>query len=301
MPEDDNSPAEQQDRSGPVVAVGLLSLSPHPVPLELTAAERNRLDVARELQLIGTHAHFAEARGVFSGQPQGRVIEILGRTAAAGEQLMLAGTSLLDVRRWPATGVDPLAREVAMRALREGANYFSLSAAHGVVNSTVRLLLLDEEARTTLLQGHPGAKGFMPFSSRRAAWLAVSPSVSDTLQQVSASRSKAVRALTKALAELTADARWVALMARRDVDFHQFRPQSISGGVPPRNPWTPLPAGQASMAVGPAGAHRPPDATALAAESAAALDALTSAAEVWLEAYPEAFNDLLGDTFYVLD
>src|SRR5687767_15609639 len=57
-------------------------------------------EVARDWQLCGRNYVMAELNAVNAGAPPGRGTELFGRVAAAGEQLGLAGTCLLEAERW---------------------------------------------------------------------------------------------------------------------------------------------------------------------------------------------------------
>lgn len=88
-PEDDAS----------VVAAVLLTLfsgTVNPVTPNDTAI----IEAAKQWQMMGTRAGTAEIRGMLNGIPEGRLTEIFGRIASAGEQLGLAMTCSRDANGW---------------------------------------------------------------------------------------------------------------------------------------------------------------------------------------------------------
>jgi hypothetical protein len=284
-----------------IVAVGLSTLFPDAEVMEPTPAEGLRMAVAQDWQAEGAHAQFAEIPGMTTGQPPGRMTELFARIASSGEQLMLAGTCLRDARRWDSKPEPDLARGVASRGLAEMANYFALSAAHGIANVSLRLLLLDAGARAELERRFPRGGGFVPFTEEPQAWVAFKVQTATALETTAAPLPQVVRDLISQVVQLAQDDRWAVLMNRRAIDFHRLRPQSVQGGVALGNPWTPSSHGQRSMEIGEFSGHQPPDAATLVAESNNAVDALTHSAEQWMRLFPDAINALLGTPFLSRD
>lgn len=93
------------------------------------------IEVSRETQKLGVHAVFVELHGANHGLPRGRLSEVLGRAASAGEQLALASATSRDANRWLAQSDSSLIQQVASRALAEITAYYTLSAAHGLGTS----------------------------------------------------------------------------------------------------------------------------------------------------------------------
>lgn len=87
------------------------------------------------------------------------------------------------------------------------------------------------------------------------------------------------------------DPSWRALTARRDVDFHRWRPQSVAGGTATTNPWKTIEGGLSLSRGGPAG-HQPPDPRALVQEATAGLQVLAQTMNRWLDIWLAALKDL---------
>lgn len=97
------------------------------------------VSTALTYQDYGPYADFSELHTARRGAVLGRLAEVLGRIATAGEQLGLAWTCEQEALRWLETGEQqPLSRSVAARALAEMTGYYALSAAHGLGNATLR-------------------------------------------------------------------------------------------------------------------------------------------------------------------
>ncbi|WP_147261956.1 hypothetical protein [Blastococcus sp. TF02A-26] len=273
-----------------VLATLFSGVQPDPWPDPHPLAVRTAL----EWQQVGTHAVFAELHGTTHGLPRGRLAELIGRIASTGEQLGLSWTCEQDMRRWLA----PDAQErdswaVPARALAEITGYYAISAGHGVANVTLRSLLVQPEAAAVINQDKDlkRAKGFDPFSTVPAAWVPLNEKVATVLLNAAAGRG-AAQEMAELVVALTRDARWVALTNRRHVDFHRWRPQSVSGGVATSNPWESTDTGSYSLTMYGRSQHEPPNTSELIAEASDGLEALAECMERWLDVWPSAIRDL---------
>jgi hypothetical protein len=252
--------------------------------------------VAMDWQTMGTKATFIEMHTITHGAAQGRGFELIGRVAAAGEQLGLAGTALLEAQRWlEAERKAERGADMAMRALAEMSGYYALSAGQGLINVTLRSLLLSPACAAELnhVKRYRRAAGFPPFSASPAAWLFFNQDEVDTLgAAAAAANDPSVGQWFDLLPRLIADHRWDALTARRHEDFHRWRPQSISGGVEPKNPWATEPGGASSLHFGVRGQYKPLDPASLITEAEAGLQALNATMEAWMAAWPKALKGL---------
>ena len=254
--------------------------------------------VAMDWQTRGTQASFIEMHTITRGAAQGRGFELIGRVAAAGEQLGLAGTALLEAKRWlEADRKVERGADMAMRALAEMTGYYAMSAGHGLINVTLRSLLLSPVCTAEIANTQPKryrrAGGFPPFSTSPDAWLFFNPKEIQYLQPaVTAAKDPSVNQWFDILPQLITDPRWEALTVRRHEDFHRWRPQSISGGVEPKNPWTTEPGGASSLQIGVKGQYKPLDPAGLVTEAEAGLQALNEAMDAWMTAWPTALKGL---------
>jgi hypothetical protein len=293
LPANKASPDPPSDEESDLSAMVLRSLCSD-VKWERSASTTPLERVALDWQQCGDTAVFAEIHGLNAGAPHGRVVEIFGRAAAAGEQLGLAGTCLLEAQRWqraPAIG----AREnMAMRALAEMAGYYATATAHGPMNVTLRTLLLSPASADAInrVRDYRSAKGFPPFSGTREAWRPFSSTEVGRLRPaVEAGNDTNVSAWYQTVAGLAGDARWQALTARRHEDFHRWRPQSIASGVAPKNPWEFDPEHRFAHLSFPA-KYKPLDAYILVTEAEEGLDALGDAMRKWMDTWPSALRGL---------
>lgn len=251
------------------------------------------METSRERQKMGVWAQMVEIHGMTHGLPEGRLTEMVGRIAAAGEQLGLASTCSREAHRWLAQPEDDVSRPIAARSLAEMTGYYALTAAHGLGNITLRTLLLNNAAAASINAKYKKAEGFPPFTDDREAWRPLNPSLVEALDVAAqAVRQATVTALVGVLADLVHDPRWIALEGRRNIDFHRWRPQSVAGGVPQENPWVALPAGQRMMTVRVNNGYVVPDHEALIMEADDALGALAASMDRWLEQFAHATRDL---------
>lgn len=275
-----------------LVAIVLPTLFAGPAT-DASARDKVIIDVARDWQRMGVWAHMVEIHGMMHGIVEGRLTEIIGRIAAAGEQVGLASTCCRDAHRWLVQPENNISRPIASRSLAEMAGYYSLSAAHGLGNVTLRTLLLDPSAAAVLNKKYKGAAGFPPFTDERDAWRPLSANLVGALQDAAdATQKEAARSLVGILADLVHDPRWVALDNRRSTDFHRWRPQSVTGGVPQRNPWDSQPNGQRVMSVMVSNGYIVPDHEALVSEADEALATLAMSMQQWLDLFPHVTQGL---------
>ncbi len=276
-----------------VGAVLLTSFFPGADYLHPTELEQRVGHVAVGWQQLSAYATLIEVAGANTDQAPGRMAEIFARIASSGEQLMLVGTCLRDARRWDTPSFTDLAGSVASRGLAEMANYFALSAAHGLANTTLRLLLLAPTSRAAITAAYPRARGFQPFTGNAHAWVAMSSRTAATLAGAADSLPPVVTEMAALLVQLADDARWGVLMDRRATDFHQLRPQSVHGGAAVRNPWQTGTDGKPHLHVEEFNGHQPPDARQLLDESSQAIDALCTVMAEWLNHFADALRTLL--------
>jgi hypothetical protein len=246
-------------------------------------------------QMVGVDASFEELSAVTLGAEPNRMIELVGRIAAGGEQLALAGASHRDSRAWDLSGPENVQSSVSVRALSEIAGYYSISAAHGLVNATARLYALEHRSRTAFAsagKGRGSNDGFPPFGGRPSYWLPFNQHSVDLVSSATTHHSTAA-GLKAVMQELLDDPRWSALATRRNTDFHRWRPQSIEGGVAPTSPWVGLDEDTQLLAVFDGNIYAPESASALRDEAAGALEALTDAMSRWLSLYPDAKEQVL--------
>lgn len=133
-----------EDTSRESVAVGAVLATFFPdggKPID--EADKGQFQVPMEWQNLAAVAQVAEVRGILAGMPLGYMAELLGRAAAAGEQLGLALTAVRDAEVWrdiePEHGQENR-RGIAGRALAESSGLWSISAGHAVANVVARVV-----------------------------------------------------------------------------------------------------------------------------------------------------------------
>jgi hypothetical protein len=248
--------------------------------------------VASDWQLVGRNAPMAEVHTLLAGAPRGRGAELLGRVAAAGEQLGLAWTCLLEAQRWQKAPQSGGRENMATQALAEMSGYYATATAHGLINVTLRTLLLSHASADAINQvrDYRSAKGFPPFSTGREAWRPFNSRELDLLKPaVGAAADGSVSEWFAIVVELAEDDRWRALTSRRHEYFHQWRPQSISGGVQTKNPWE---AGDGFASLSFPNYYEPLDPSILVAEALDGLEALGEVMGKWMDAWPLALKGL---------
>ena len=281
-PEDDAS----------VVAAVLLTLfsgTVNPVTPNDTAI----IEAAKQWQMMGTRAGTAEIRGMLNGIPEGRLTEIFGRIASAGEQLGLAMTCSRDANGWLVSSGKEQSRAIAAKALAEMTGYYALSAGLGLANITLRTLLLHPSAARVINAKYKKAKGFPPFTDKREAWLPLDSDLVVTLQQAAEEvNQQNVTSLINIVAELKGDIGWTTLVSRRDIDYHKWRPQNVSRAVQQQSPWEPSEDGGRVMHVRSRPAAMLPDYRGAVMEADQGLGALSSAMDNWLRFFPTSIREV---------
>lgn len=266
---------------GPVVAAVVGTLSPGDVGTPFTDADRTRAMVPQNWQMLGALYKWAEVHGVSNGLPHGYVADLLGRAAAAGEQLGLAFAALRDAEVWRDTVAEPASasrRNIAGRAIAEASGLWAVSAGHAAVNVVARVVRIHSNAAS--LDKKLGWVGLpAPFDSGRPANLSLN---AETVKHILAAAQRTGEVdlveLVEPLAGLTKSAAWAALVARRDAGYHRLRPQSIEGGVPSQNPWAAdQTAGTLTLSVSTFSDYLPPALEDVVAETEAGYEVLSAA------------------------
>lgn len=274
-----------------LVALALGSFFPGESIEPISNIDLAHFQVSTDWQLLGPQAKFAEIRGHLAKMPHGYMAEILGRAAAAGEQLGLALTAARDAEVWQETVPTPEEeprRTLAGRALAEASGLWSISTGHAAVNVVARIVRA-HPAATHLDSAWKWNGPPTPFTTDRRSNLSLNDSVVKALAR--AATDCAEQALTDLVAPLRTlidDADWMALTDRRDIGYHRWRPQSIEGGTQTTNPWTLIGNNTASLTVGVTTGHVPPTLETLAHESRAGFTALSRAMREVHNALPMA-------------
>lgn len=274
-----------------VVAVALGSLFPGDGGKPIGDTDRTQFKVSSDWQLLAARAQFAEPRGVLAGMPRGYMAELLGRAAAAGEQLGLALTAVRDAEVWrditPELGQENR-RVLAGRALAEASGLWTISAGHAAVNVVARVIRAHHDAThlDKALRWHGPPE---PFMHTRDSNLSINAETVKALSRAAReSTEPPLTALVTPLRALVADRDWGALTARRDVGYHGWRPQSIEGGALTTNPWVDTGEHTMSLSVGITSGHVPPTLESLVQESRAGYDVLSVAMGKVFDALPAA-------------
>lgn len=277
-------------RSAPELAsIVLMTLGAPNVTFKSSDLEHPWVDLATAFQSLGSFNSWADIHGVLHGQEFGRVAEVLGLAAAAGEQLGLAYTCHLDTARWlarPPTDIaDSSKEDVSARVFAEMGNYYALGAGHALYNASARLLSMEKMCAATLK--------LSPFDDRRNAWPSFNqPSIKSLEKAISGKGLPNTLGIVKALRSLLDDTRWCALVDRRAIGYHRWRPQSVAGGAATTNPWQLNSSGQYINTLSANSQHRPLNVQDLADEAKAGLDALGESMQTWNHLLPKALREL---------
>lgn len=268
----------------------------HTPPVERLAAQTTAI----EWQEVGAHAEWAEVHGARNGVVEGRMSELLGRAAVAGEQLGLAWTLDQELQRWYAGDEEHPGLSMATRALAEMCGYYLIAAAHGLGNLTVRTLMLSSTAAGALNAKRRKANGFPPFSQEHAAWPPLTSQLAtDAMDAARSTGEPAVVELPIVLVDLLGAPAWTALINRRDTDYHRWRPQGLpGGGVPRRSLWDRTVPGTRTLSGG-ARFFDPVDHKALCRTASEGVDQLGASMETWLARWPAALVALGVPVFKV--
>lgn len=271
----------QEEPRGPVHAALIGTLSPDGGGKSFSQADRQRMKVPHDWQLLGAQHEWADLHGVAKGLPPGYIHDLLGRAAAAGEQLAIAFAALRDAEVWRDTDEEPdgdTRRSMSGRAMAEMCGIWAVSAGHAAINVVARVVRIHGDAKK--LETKLGWATFpKPFDSGRSANLSVNPETVKHL--IGAARQTGEIALVELIEPfgvLVKDGNWLALVARRDAGYHRLRPQSISGGVPSESSWqVDHVTGDLTISVAEYNAHVPPKLEKVVAEVEAGYEALSRA------------------------
>lgn len=258
------------------------------IQVEESALDSQVRKVAVDFQRVGVDAAFSEMQSVVNGIEQNRATELVGKIAAAGEQLALAGAALRDVRAWQSQ--DGPNAAVAGRALAEVVAYFAYGAAHGLINSTARLFAMESRSREVFskqARGWKSNEGFPPFGTKSGHWISFNSTSIESIRKATQHHPEAV-GLIDTLSTLHADSAWTVMVDRRHNDFHRWRPQTSSAGVAPVSQWRDVGDGVQSLVVYEGNVYSPEPAATFATEASQGLESLTKAMESWLALYPAA-------------
>ncbi len=256
-----------------------------PEPPEFTAEDRRITQVSLAWQRLSTEARWMEGHAMLAGLPPGTYIELYGRAAATGEQLGLSLASLLDARGWLLRPIEVAHRALSALASAEVAGYFAYAAAHGLVVVTARALRIDPSAHRILQRtkaGQPDPPRFAPFEPTRQPsmneeWVGLLRAAAD------ASGEPAAQALVEPIERLLAAEAWVAMVGRRDQNFHRDRPQSLPTGVAFENPWEVDEHGNGVLDFPGEANYVPPDPDIAVEEASTAVSELASAMSAWID------------------
>jgi len=167
--------------------------------------------------------------------PPNRLLEIHGLAGAIGEQLGLAWTAEQDVQRFVETRAqrpNEQHQRLVQRALAELSGHFVLGASHSLGNLTLRLLLLNPDATTTLtgMRRYHKANGFPPGSDDHHAWPTLNRDLlNDLAKAAEASGNRFMVRAVDTLHGLHGSPSFQALDTRRGLDYHRRRPQTRHG------------------------------------------------------------------------
>jgi hypothetical protein len=169
--------------------------------------------------------------------PPNRLLELHGLAGAIGEQLGLAWTAEQDVQRFIATSAGRLTehQRLVQRALAETAAYFLLGASHSLANMVLRIVILNPDALKLLSARRPRANGYPVFSDEHGAWVSLNrEEVRDIRAAANVTNNRFMISAVDHIAALRKSTGFVDLEARRGMDYHRRRPQSVPHSSPRR-------------------------------------------------------------------
>jgi hypothetical protein len=248
---------------------------------------------AKRWQLRGSFWDVEESRATHRGIEPDRMTELVGRMAAAGEELGLACTASLEARRWAdrRPGDDML--PMAARAMTDMSTHYALLVGHGLMNVTVRTVhLRNKQVYGGASYPYWKAARAVPFDRTRGSWPAITPSnAAELVKDALATGVPELEELARLVRALSVEPSWRASVERRNTEFHRLRPQSIDGGVPQRAPWEKH-EGHIEMHFGDPRNPFTPDTSELMKEADAALAALAGTMATWLDTWDRALAAL---------
>jgi len=293
-----DEPFDENGQPNPVVAAMLPTLSPGTLNFEYAEPTVTAWKTGmRWQQDFGSHAHLADLAMTVRSMSvaRGRGAEIFGRAASMGEQIAIAATAAADAQRW-IEHQEPGARQsIAVRALCDLSVHNALSASHGLINISARVVNLQGASGWSPRDPEKNAywKGALLAPFERGSWIGLSKdNARDHRRDAAALELPAVSRLAGIVNELVDDPRWRERIPDRNEDFHGWRAQSIDGGVPRENPWS---FDEASASIGINGhvmGHQPPDPGQVVKETQAIVAAVTEALDAWHDALPAALKAL---------
>jgi hypothetical protein len=188
------------------------------------------------------YAEFWEA----ASREKGRLYELAGYMAGAGEQLGLACLADHEFNQWASVDLssapshEKVAAEMAQRALAELESYYVIGVGHALANMTGRVLALDPDLHEHLADAKYIKTTFTPFSNARQDWLSMNSNVACALQKAAAKSSiPSFACLADPAAELADSKPWREPDEVRGEHFHRWRSQSIGmTGAPKSSPWS---------------------------------------------------------------
>jgi hypothetical protein len=201
------------------------------------------INLSKRWQARGLYAEFWE----LASREKGRLYELAGYMAGAGEQIGLACLADHEFTQWESVDLssaqshEKVAAEMAQRALAELESYYVIGVGHALVNMTGRVLALDPGLHQYLATEKGIETTFAPFSDARQDWLSMNSKVARALQKVAAkSDIPSLTHLADPVAELASSELWRELDEVRGEHFHRWRSQSIGmTGAPKSSPWSP--------------------------------------------------------------
>lgn len=288
-----NVSMRKHEDKGSVASAVLSTLSPGDVGKPFADSDREQAMIPTDWQRLGTKYGWAEIHGVTHGLPHGYLTDLLGRAAAAGEQLGIAFAALRDAEVWRDTKPTVQSanqRSIAGRAMAEASGLWAVSAGHAAVNVVARVLRihggasnLDKKLQWT---GLP-----VPFDSGKKANLSLNaPTVKKLALVAEETGEVALAKLIEPLETLVTSESWAAVMERRDAGYHRLRPQSIDGGVPQDNPWALDNAGSLTLTVSVFANYVPPVLETVVSETQDGYKELASAMRTIHDTLPSAFK-----------
>lgn len=256
-------------------------------------SDKAQFAVASKWQELGGGAPFGEVHGVFGGMPHGYMTELLGRAAAAGEQVGLSLTLIRDAEFWRDLAIDTRSesrRAIAGRALAESSGLWAVSTGHAVVNVVARVIRAHKwSVYIDKKLGWDGPPA--PFADAPGSNLSLNGDTVKTLARAARETGETpLLELVQPLRDLLQQPEWKALALRRDTGYHRWRPQSIDGGVPNTNPWVDEGNGSLTLSVGISSGYVPPALEPLVAEARAGHDSLSLAMSEIFTRLPKAMT-----------
>jgi hypothetical protein len=197
------------------------------------------VDQAVVRQTKSSDAVFWELAGEGPGKEEGRRYALAGQMASAGEQLGLAYAAGAEValwREWQTKASNHAEGELPMRAVAEAQCLFVIGTGHAVVNVAARALALDSALRAELIKRFKS--DFDPFSQEPNDWPSLNKEACKKIRAVArSSAAEELAELVDPVVTFGLGRTWQALVVRRGVDFHRWRPQTHGvEGVPQKSP-----------------------------------------------------------------